>query len=224
MIRNENTTIVRIMVKTFGESADFAAFKVIDDNIYRVAWAKTIRIDKTEDGKTKESSLCNYMLERYNYKPSVDFILNDILLSGEQASMEEIKEICEGLGVEPLQYMRKAMLAYIEKYDISQSVNSFQLNGIHGWLDKATRVGLMNSINVIQRAGDQKIELWLGNYKLELDCNKAIELLSKIEMYAMNCFNVTALHKKQVSEFSNIEDFLNYDYKSGYPDKLIINI
>ena len=212
------------MVKTFGESADFTAFKVVDGDIYRVAWAKTMQVEKTEDGRIIESSLCDYMLERYDYKPSMELVLNDILTSGEQASMEEIKEICEGLGAEPLEYMRKAMLSYIEKYDTSSSVNGFELNGIQTWLDKATRVGLVNSINVTQRAGGQKIELWLGKYKLELDCNKAIELLSKIEMYAMNCFNVTALHKKQVSEFSNIEDFLNYDYKSGYPDKLIINI
>lgn len=212
------------MVKTFCESADFVAFKVLGDNIYRVAWAKTMQVEKTEDGGTIESSLCDYMLELYDYKPSMELVLNDILTSGEQASMEEIKEICEGLGAEPLEYMRKAMLSYIEKYDISSSVNEFELNGIQTWFDKATRVGLMNSINVTQRAGDQKIELWLGSSKLDLDCNKAIELLSKIEMYAMNCFNVTALHKKQVSEFSNIEDFLNYDYKSGYPDKLIINI
>ena len=212
------------MVKTFGESADFTAFKVVDGDIYRVAWAKTIQVEKAGNGKVKESPLCDYMLERYDYKPSMDLVLNDILSSGEQASMEEIKEICEGLGAEPLEYMRKAMLSYIEKYDISSSINGFELNGMQTWLDKATRLGLMNSINVTQRAGDQKIELWLGNYKLELDCNKAIELLSKIEMYAMNCFNVTALHKKQVSEFSNIEDFLTYDYKSGYPDKLIINI
>lgn len=212
------------MVKTFGEAADFTAFKVVDGYIYRVAWAKTMQVDKTQDGQEKESSLCDYMLERYDYKPSMDLVLNDILASGEQASMEEIKQICEGLGAEPLEYMRKAMLFYIEKYDISSSVNGFELNGMQTWLDKATRVGLVNSINVTQRAGGQKIELWLGNYKLELDCNKAIELLSKIEMYAMNCFNVTSLHKKQVSEFSNIEDFLNYDYKSGYPDKLIINI
>ena len=212
------------MVKTFGESADFTAFKVVDGDIYRVAWAKTMQVDKTEDWQENESSLCDYMLERYDYKPSMELVLNDILTSGEQASMEEIKEICEGLGAEPLEYMRKAMLYYIEKYDTSSSVNGFELNGMQTWLDKATRVGLVNSINVTQRAGGQKIELWLGNYKLELDCNKAIELLSKIEIYAMNCFNVTSLHKKQVSEFSNIEDFLNYDYKSGYPDKLIINI
>lgn len=212
------------MVKTFGEAADFVAFKVLDGDIYRVAWANTMQVEKAGNGKVKESSLCDYMLERYDYKPSVDLVLNDILSSGEQASMQEIKEISEGLGAEPLEYMRKVMLTYIEKYDTSQSVNSFQLNGIQAWLDKATRVGLMNSVNIAQKSGSQKVELWLKNYKLELDCSQAIELLSKIEMYAMNCFNVTALHKKQVSEFSNIEDFLNYDYKRGYPDKLIINI
>lgn len=212
------------MVKTFGEAADFTAFKIIDGDIYRVAWAKTMQIEKTDNGKIKESSLCNYMLEKYNYQPSMDLVLQDILSSGEQASMIEIKEISEGLGMKPLEYMRKAMLTYIEKYDISSFVNSFELNGIQTWFDKATRVGLMNSIGIAQKSGSQKVELWLKNYKLELECNQAIELLSKIEMYAMNCFNVTALHKKQVSEFSNIEDFLNYDYKSGYPNKLIINI
>lgn len=118
------------MVKTFCESADFVAFKVLDDNIYRVAWAKTMQVEKTEDGRTIESSLCDYMLERYDYKPSMELVLNDILTSGEQASMEEIKEICEGLGVEPLEYMRNAMLSYIEKYDISSSVNEFELNGM----------------------------------------------------------------------------------------------
>ena len=212
------------MVKTFCEAADFTSFKVIDGDIYRVAWAKTMQVEKTEDGKVKESSFCDYMLELYNYRPSIDLVLNDILSSGEQASMEEIKEISDGLGAEPLEYMKKAMLSYIEKYDTSSSVNAFYLNGKQEWLDKATRVGLMNSINVAKKSGNQKIELWLENHKLELDCNKAIELLSKIEMYAMSCFNATAMHKKQVSEFSNIEDFLNYDYKSGYPDKLIIDM
>ena len=141
------------MVKTFGESADFSAFKIVDSDIYRVAWAKTMQTYKTEDGKITESSLCDYMLERYDYKPSMDLILNDILASGEQASMEEIKEISDGLGAEPLGYMKNAMLAYIEKYDASSSVNSFILNGMEVWLDKATRVGLINSINVTQRAG-----------------------------------------------------------------------
>ena len=212
------------MVKTFGESADFTAFKVLDGDIYRVAWAKTMQVDKTEDGQEKESSLCDYMLERYDYKPSMDFVLNDILASGEQASMEEIREISEGLGAEPLGYMKKAMLAYIEKYDSSSSVNAFELNGMEVWLDKATRVGLMNSTTIAKAMGQEKTTLWLGSYQLEVDCDKAIQLLSALEMYALECFNVTAAHKKAVSELDNIEGVLTYDYKSGYPDKLKMEV
>lgn len=213
------------MVKTFGEAADFTAFRVIDGDIYRVAWAKTMQVEKTEDGQEKESSLCDYMLERYDYKPSMEFVLNDILSSGEQASMEEIKEISEGLGAEPLGYMKKAMLAYIEKYDASSSVNSFLLNGMEVWLDKATRVGLMNSTTIAKSMGQQKTTLWLGSYQLEVDCDKAIQLLSALEMYALECFNVTAAHKKAVSELDdNIEGVLTYDYKSGYPDKLKMEV
>lgn len=212
------------MVKTFGEAADFTAFRVIDGDIYRVAWAKTMQVEKTEDGQEKESSLCDYMLERYDYKPSMEFVLNDILSSGEQASMEEIKEISEGLGAEPLGYMKKAMLAYIEKYDASSSVNSFLLNGMEVWLDKATRVGLMNSTTIAKSMGQQKTTLWLGSYQLEVDCDKSIQLLSALEMYALECFNVTAAHKKAVSELDNIEGVLTYDYKSGYPEKLKMEV
>ena len=212
------------MVKTFGEAADFTAFKVIDGDIYRVAWAKTMQVDKTEDGQEKESSLCDYMLERYDYKPSMDLVLNDILVSGEQASMEEIKEISEGLGAEPLGYMKKAMIAYIEKYDASSSVNSFLLNGMEVWLDKATRVGLMNSTTIAKSMGQQKTTLWLGSYQLEVECDKAIQLLSALEMYALECFNVTAAHKKAVSELDNIDGVLTYDYKSGYPKMLEMSV
>ena len=212
------------MVKTFGEAADFTAFKIIDGDIYRVAWAKTMQVDKTEDGQEKESSLCNYMLERYDYKPSMDLVLNNILSSEEQASMEEIKEISKGLDAEPLKYMKKAMLYYIDVYDLSSAVNSFVLNGMKVWLDKATRVGLMNSTTIAKSMGQQKTTLWLGSYQLEVECDKAIQLLSALEMYALECFNVTAAHKKAVSELDNIEAILTYNYKSGYPKMLEMSV
>ena len=212
------------MVKTFGEAADFTAFKVVDGDIYRVAWAKTIQVDKTEDGQEKESSLCDYMLERYDYKPSMDLVLNDILASGEQASMEEIKEISEGLGAEPLGYMKKAMLAYIEKYDASSSVNSFLLNGMDVWLDKVTRMGLMNSTTIAKAAGLDETTLWLGDIELVVDCDKAIQLLSALEIYALECFNVTASHKAAVNKLDNIDAVLTYDYREGYPEKLKMEV
>ena len=212
------------MVKTFGESADFTAFKVVDGDIYRVAWAKTMQVDKTEDGQEKESSLCDYMLERYDYKPSMDLVLNDILASCEQASMEEIKEISEGLGAEPLGYMKKAMLAYIEKYDASSSVNSFLLNGMDVWLDKVTRMGLMNSTTIAKAAGLDETTLWLGDIELVVDCDKAIQLLSALEIYALECFNVTSSHKAAVNKLDNIDAVLTYDYREGYPEKLNMEV
>ena len=212
------------MVKTFGEAADFTAFKVVDGDIYRVAWAKTMQVDKTEDGQEKESSLCDYMLERYDYKPSMDLVLNDILASGEQASMEEIREISEGLGAEPLWYMKNAMLAYIEKYDASSSVNSFLLNGIEVWLDKVTRMGLMNSTTIAKAAGLDETTLWLGDIELVVDCDKAIQLLSALEIYALECFNVTASHKAAVNKLDNIDAVLTYDYREGYPEKLNMEV
>ena len=208
------------MVKTFGESADFTAFKVVDGDIYRVAWAKTMQVDKTEDGQEKESSLCDYMLERYDYKPSMDLVLNDILASGEQASMEEIREISEGLGADPLLYMKKAMLAYIDVYDSSSAVNSFVLNGMDVWLDKVTRMGLMNSTTIAKAAGLDETTLWLGDIELVVDCDKAIQLLSALEIYALECFNVTASHKAAVNKLDNIDAVLTYDYREGYPEKL----
>ena len=52
----------------------------------------------------------------------------------------------------------------------------------------------------------------------------ASSLLSALEMYALECFNVTAAHKKSVSELDNIEEVLTYDYKSGYPEKLKMEV
>ena len=119
---------------------------------------------------------------------------------------------------------KKEVETAITAYDSSSAVNAFMLNGIQVWLDKATRVGLMNSTTIAKSMGQEKTSLWLGSYQLEVDCDKAIQLLSALEMYALECFNVTAAHKKAVSELDNIEEVLTYDYKSGYPEKLKMEV
>ena len=115
-------------------------------------------------------------------------------------------------------------IAEIAAYDTSDKVNGFVLNGLLVWLDKATRVGLMNSTTIAKAAGKQTTTLWLGGLKLVVDCDKAIQLLSALEMYALECFNVTASHKQAVSELTTIEEVEAYDYKTGYPKQLDINL
>ena len=119
---------------------------------------------------------------------------------------------------------KETVLADIEKYDTSSAVNAFMLNGQKVWLDKATRVGLMNSTTIAKAKGQATTTLWLGDAKLVVDCDKAIQLLSALEMYALECFNVTAAHKKAVTEMTTLEDVLCYNYTGGYPQKLIMEV
>ena len=119
---------------------------------------------------------------------------------------------------------QKMVLAEIEKHDMSPAVNGFILNGEHAWLDKATRVGLMNSTSIAKAMGQATTTLWLGDMKLVMECDKAIQLLSELEMYALKCFNATAAHKKAVAELNTVEEVLGYDYTKGYPEKLRYDI
>ena len=123
-----------------------------------------------------------------------------------------------------LQRAKEAVFAAIEAYDTSSAVNGFMLNGQRLWLDKATRVGLMNSTSIAKAMGQATTTLWLGDAKLVVECDKAIQLLSALEMYALECFNVTAVHKKAVSEMSTVEEVLAYDYTAGYPEVLEMRI
>ena len=115
-------------------------------------------------------------------------------------------------------------IAEIAAYDTSSSVNGFILNGLLVWLDKATRVGLMNSTTIAKASGQETTTLWLGGMKLVVDCDKAIQLLSALEMYALECFNVTASHKQAVSELTTIEEVEAYDYKACYPKMLEMSV
>lgn len=123
-----------------------------------------------------------------------------------------------------LEQAKSEKIAEITAYDTSDKVNGFMLNGLLVWLDKATRVGLMNSTNIAKAAGQQTTTLWLKGIKLVVDCDKAIQLLSALEMYALECFNVTASHKAAVNELKTIEDVKVYDYKTGYPKMLEMSV
>lgn len=133
-------------------------------------------------------------------------------------------EFSEKMDALKLELAKTDKVAEITAYDTSSSVNGFKLNGMLVWLDKATRVGLMNSTTIAKAAGQETTTLWLGDAKLVVDCDKAIQLLSALEMYALECFNVTASHKAAVSELKTIEEVEAYDYKAGYPKMLEMSV
>lgn len=126
--------------------------------------------------------------------------------------------------VSELEYVKQQKLSEIDAYDTSDKVNGFVLNGQTVWLDKATRVGLMNSTTIEKSMGKENTDLWLGSVKITVGCDKAIQLLSALEMYALECFNVTARHKKEVGLLETVDEVLAYDVTEGYPKQLEMTV
>ena len=112
------------------------------------------------------------------------------------------------------------VISKINEYDKSSQVNGVTINGMHTWFDKATRVGLRNSTNVLKKLGNETTSLWVNNKEITIKCDQLTDMLDKLEVYALNCFDITSKHKRNVYQLSTIEEIENYDYTSGYPEKL----
>ncbi len=125
---------------------------------------------------------------------------------------------------ERLAFAKEMMARIITAHDTSSSVNGFSLNGTTVWLDKDTRMGLMNSTTIAKNMGQETTTVWFGGMSMTIPCDTAIQMLSALEMYALECFNVTAGHKAAVQALGTVDDVVAYKYAEGYPDKIEISL
>lgn len=123
-----------------------------------------------------------------------------------------------------LNFSKVILKEQIKAYDQFTTVNSFTINGEELWLDKATRVGLVNSINSEKSAGKETTTLWFNNKSITLNCDTALQMLNSLELYAIACYNKTAEHLANVEALTTVEEVEAYDYKTGYPDKLVFTV
>ena len=115
-------------------------------------------------------------------------------------------------------------LEQIEAYDTSEAVNQFSVGDNQIWLDKSMRVGLNNSISKEIEIGREETTLWYDMLSFTIPCQTAMQMLTQLEIYALQCYNVTAQHKVRVKNAETLEELKNYDYRAGYPEKLHFNI
>lgn len=207
---------------------------------------KTVMTRDMITGKDKEVPIYSFVQVRINGKPTLSKCYEAILkvytdesgtsLYDAIKSNDTLKEVTEeiyyaikvdfGLAEEisPLDKAKKDILKKIDEYDKSANVNSFFLNEAKVWLDKNTRVGLQNSITIEKEAGKTETTLWFNGIKLVIGCTPALQMLSILELYALNCYNKTAEHKNNVQNLTTLEEVLSYDYTQGYPDKPVFNV
>ena len=105
-------------------------------------------------------------------------------------------------------------------YDSSDDVNIFYIQGLPVWLDKATRAGLKLRFEAELAMKEENTTLWYGNQSFTLQLNMAIQMLYAIEVYASKCYDNTQYHLANVDKLETLEEIMEYDYRTGYPEKL----
>lgn len=126
--------------------------------------------------------------------------------------------------VEALGAAKTAVLSDIAAYDASPSVNNFVLDGQRVWLDFELRDRVYQGNERLKNVGREETTLWFGDKCYNMSIEQAQSIISHIEAYAKDCYNVTAQHKANVSAMGTVEDVLGYDYTKGYPEMLTISL
>lgn len=151
-----------------------------------------------------------------------------VLLDGQSSgkiieSNEEGFPILVEQGPRTLEEYRADLLYRIQAYDSSPAVNSFAIGDAELWFDKATRSSLAVTLDAEAAAGKTTTTLWYGSeppVAIEISIDEARSILSALDVYAKQVFDVTQRHRAVVHGLTTIEDIQAYDYMADYPEKL----
>lgn len=117
-----------------------------------------------------------------------------------------------------LEQAKAEKTAEIERFD--ETTNEFSINGFSMWLDSDRRRELSARLDTEEAAGRTTTNLPFELHTFTMPISTMRELLQRLNLYAIDCFDVTQSHKIKVAEMTTVEEVMNYDYKTGYPNKL----
>lgn len=121
----------------------------------------------------------------------------------------------------PLEAERARKIAEIEDYSNSENVNDLTFKGLHTWVTPAVRANYLVSLNAAELLGEKEITFVVEGVQVTLAIKEVRVILARIQRYADACYIVTEGHKRAVRALENVEAVERYDYKTGYPEKLI---
>lgn len=148
----------------------------------------------------------------------IDFKSNNPSASVYEVFHMQLQEI---IGPErTLETAKSEMREEIKRYDESDEVNMFYIQGSPVWLDKATRTGLKLRFEAELAMGQTDTTLWYGNQQFPLTLENAIQMLYAIEIYASACYDNTQKHLSEIDAIDSIELVDAYDFTTGYPEKI----
>lgn len=123
-----------------------------------------------------------------------------------------------------LQKAKDALKQRIVAYGESINVDIFYLNGMPLWLDKGKRNGLNLRFAAEQAKGLTHTTLWEDGTPFNLSIEMGFQLLYALEIYASACFDNTQKHIANAKTLATVDECERYDFTTGYPEKLNIEL
>ena len=120
--------------------------------------------------------------------------------------------------------VRANKLRELTAYDSSSEVNTFYVNDLALWLSREERVVIKDRFQREYNDGKEITKLRYSGLSIELSPATGIQLIDMVSSYADKCFDSTETHKENINALETIEEINNYDYTTGYPEKIQINI
>ena len=108
----------------------------------------------------------------------------------------------------------------IDHYDSSPNVEQFTINGTPMWLGHELRQQIRTSAEAYSAAGYDAMTKVFNGAEFTFPITTWLQMLNALEVYAAESLNTTERHKNNVNAMDNVQDVIDYDYTTGYPEKL----
>lgn len=126
-----------------------------------------------------------------------------------------------GDDIEAWRSLRKVQ---VRGYDKCGRVNRFCLDGRTMWLDSGMRRKIRSRLAAEEASGRDMTTLWDGTAPIQMPVESAQEMLDRLELYAIDCYDTTARHLAVIEKLPTIEELRAFDISVGYPDPLHFSI
>lgn len=176
-------------------------YKIIDEETI-FSDGKFLKTEITENGKTRKVNIIN---------PTEEQMLD----AGWQVWIEP-----EPNDEEKLKIAKNQKLVQINNYDASPNVEEFTISGVPMWLGHELRQQIRTSADAYTAMGYENMTKVFNGQEFTFPIATWLQMLNALEIYAAEALNTTERHKNAVNAMTSIQDVIDYDYTTGYPEKL----
>ena len=124
---------------------------------------------------------------------------------------------------EELQGIKDNLIYQIDIFSDQGYINYFTFNGLKLKMLYEDRARFKLSLDAYKLLGKQTMTKYFCGYKIDFnlkDYDKLILMLSALEVYYSECWNVTQQHLEFVKNATSIEEIYNFDITADYPAQL----